>query len=347
MTESPWRSTSTRLQEPREFKIRSIGFSRYMQKEELSNHSINDPTLLKRKENANDCTTSTWQERNKTTETFLPVNNYDSEKGNNLKATKNTTTPLTRKQIGGSTDSRGETCRHLRQDRGPTCKKLRHHRQHGTKPSGRQTIGILSILQALTTGEFFSELGQDTVAWRKTSSQPTRCVNSTPTNTARTELHGMITFHHANTRGSRAARLRIAHLCVLRTIVIHVSCLVPCRTWHWPQAQVLSHPFHPLLLSFRRSHPHKRILWISTHVYPAMFHGRVADQHKSHLLHIMVAHIEELEILVASEIRARRLQGKGKITPKRSEKYVPSCGWNSKIVWRRWSPRIVYDWINL
>ena len=32
-----------------------------MQKEELSNHSINDPTLLKRKENANDCTTSTWQ----------------------------------------------------------------------------------------------------------------------------------------------------------------------------------------------------------------------------------------------------------------------------------------------
>ena len=31
-------------------------------------------------------------------------------------------------------------------------------------------------------------------------------VNSTPTITARTELHSMITFHHANTRGSRAAR---------------------------------------------------------------------------------------------------------------------------------------------
>ena len=29
-----------------------------------------------------------------------------------------------------------------------------------------------------------------------------RDVNSTPTNTARTELHSMITFHHANTRGS-------------------------------------------------------------------------------------------------------------------------------------------------
>ena len=43
-----------------------------------------------------------------------------------------------------------------------------------------------------------------------------RNVNSTPTNTARTELHSMITFHHANTRGSRAAKLRIAHLCVLK-----------------------------------------------------------------------------------------------------------------------------------
>ena len=37
-------------------------------------------------------------------------------------------------------------------------------------------------------------------------------VNSAPKNTARTELHSMITFHHAKTRGSRAGRLRIAHL---------------------------------------------------------------------------------------------------------------------------------------
>ena len=33
-----------------------------------------------------------------------------------------------------------------------------------------------------------------------------------------------------------------------------MSCLVLCRTWDWPQAQVLSHRFHPLLLFFRRSH---------------------------------------------------------------------------------------------
>ena len=61
---------------------------------------------------------------------------------------------------------------------------------------------------------------------------PLPSVNSTPTNTARTELHSIITFHHANTRGSRAGRPRIAHLCVIKSIVIHVSCLIPCRTCH-------------------------------------------------------------------------------------------------------------------
>ena len=79
-----------------------------------------------------------------------------------------------------------------------------------------------------------------------------------PQNTARTELHSMITFHLANTRGSRAAMLGSAHLCVPKLIVIHVSCLTPCRTWHWPPAQVLSQPFHLPLLSFRQSHQHTR-----------------------------------------------------------------------------------------
>ena len=78
-------------------------------------------------------------------------------------------------------------------------------------------------------------------------------VNSTPTNTARTELHSMITFHHANTRGSRAAKLRIAHLCVPKTIVIHVSCLIPCRTMH-------------LSLSLTNTQD----LWPSTHKNPAV-----------------------------------------------------------------------------
>ena len=41
---------------------------------DLSFHSINDPTLLKQKENANDCMTNTWQEPKKNTEIFLAVN---------------------------------------------------------------------------------------------------------------------------------------------------------------------------------------------------------------------------------------------------------------------------------
>ena len=48
-------------------------------------------------------------------------------------------------------------------------------------------------------------------------------VNSALTNTARTELHSMITFHHANTRGSRAARLGLAHFCVMSCSLPHLT----------------------------------------------------------------------------------------------------------------------------
>ena len=60
-------------------------------------------------------------------------------------------------------------------------------------------------------------------------------VNRTPTQTACTDghsvsqhiLNSMITFHHANARAFRF------HIFVsLKTIVIHVSCLVLCRTRH-------------------------------------------------------------------------------------------------------------------
>ena len=41
------------------------------------------------------------------------------------------------------------------------------------------------------------------------------------------------------------------------------------------------------LLSFRQSHQHPQDLRYTTTVYPAMIHGRVADQHKSHLSQVM------------------------------------------------------------
>ena len=43
-----------------------------------------------------------------------------------------------------------------------------------------------------------------------------------------------------------------------------MSWLVPCYIW---QAQVLSYPFHPLLLFFRRSHLHKQAPWFSIHIF--------------------------------------------------------------------------------
>ena len=63
-------------------------------------------------------------------------------------------------------------------------------------------------------------------------------VNRTPTQTACTDAHSvsqhilnrLATFHHANTPGSRAGRLRICASLRPKTIVIHVSCVIPCGT---------------------------------------------------------------------------------------------------------------------
>ena len=87
-------------------------------------------------------------------------------------------------------------------------------------------------------------------------SEMVRNVNSTPTKTARTELNSMITLHHANTRGSKAGRLRIAHLCVLKQLssTCHVSFLAALDTDH---KHKFSHVPH---LSFRRSLQHTQDL---------------------------------------------------------------------------------------
>ena len=59
---------------------------------------------------------------------------------------------------------------------------------------------------------------------------------------------------------------------------------------------------------------------------------------------ILVADIEELDVLDASEIHARRLNAKEILTPKRWTFHVPNRRWNSQIVWRRlWNPKIHLD----
>ena len=51
---------------------------------------------------------------------------------------------------------------------------------------------------------------------------------------------------------------------------------------------------------------------------------------------ILVADIEELEILDASETHARRLNVKGVITPKSGEHFIfPIADGNSQVVWKR------------
>ena len=115
-------------------------------KNELSNHYINDLTLVKRKENARDCTTNTWQRLNKTVEPFLAVNKQDSEKDERLRELNNMTMQSTLAQAGGSVKSRGESCR-----------QLRPHQQIGIETSGRRAVGIPSIIQGLTTREIFSQ----------------------------------------------------------------------------------------------------------------------------------------------------------------------------------------------
>ena len=70
------------------------------------------------------------------TEPSLATNEYEKEKNNNSKTSKNSTTRLTLQHAGKSTKSRVETCQ-----------QLRHRRQR------RRAIGFLSILQGLTICE--------------------------------------------------------------------------------------------------------------------------------------------------------------------------------------------------
>ena len=74
-----------------------------------------------------------------------------------------------------------------------------------------ENVVMTEMQKGLKNLQFVMESKQTTLCKHQEKKSP-EGVNSTPTNTARTELHSMITFHHANTRGSRTGKLRIAHL---------------------------------------------------------------------------------------------------------------------------------------
>ena len=82
-------------------------------KKKLSNYCIIHSTLSKRKENARDYTTDTWQRVNKIVNTLHAVNKQDSEKDKRMKESKNMVMQSTLAHTGGSSKSRGRTCRQL------------------------------------------------------------------------------------------------------------------------------------------------------------------------------------------------------------------------------------------
>ena len=105
----------------------------------------------------------------------------------------------------------------------------------GSDPWEDEQFGILSILQGLTIGEIFLRV-RTSSGCLENKLQTTDGVVWTvhPQNAARTELHSMITMHHADTRGSRAGRLRIAHCWLLKQLssTSHVSFLATPETIH-------------------------------------------------------------------------------------------------------------------
>ena len=152
-------------------------------------------------------------------------------------------------QVEGSTKGREETCRQLRPGRGETYRQLRHRHQVGPNPLEDEQLQFAAFFIPRRSVIFFSELGQVSVAWRKTSSQPTGCKQYTHKSSTYRGAQHKRTFHPANTRSSRAGKLRITHLCVPKQLLstCHVSILAAPDTVH-------SHKFSHL--SFRQFHQH-------------------------------------------------------------------------------------------
>ena len=173
-----------------------------MQMEELSNHLINDPTLLKRKENANDCMTSTWQGPEKNTEPFIPRSQQVRQrKGQQVEGNEEYDYAVDPNTGWRFYKGSRENCRQLRRDRGPICRQLRHRRQSGTKTPWKTSNWNSQHSSSPDDWSFFSESGQVSVALEK-NLHPTdgECEQYTHKYSTYRVAHSMITFHHASTR---------------------------------------------------------------------------------------------------------------------------------------------------
>ena len=83
----------------------------------------------------------------------------------------------------------------------------------------------------------------------------------------------------------------------------HVSFLAAPDTVHLHQFF-----FYLPLLSFQQSLRHTQDFWYTMNIYPATFHGRVADQHKSLLLQVMSPKVIDTNVIDSEAIEPEDLE---------------------------------------
>ena len=113
------------------------------------------------------------------------------------------TTRLTPKQVEGSTKGRGETCRQLRQGRGETYRQLRHRHQVGPNPLEDEQLQFSAFFKPRRSVIFFLRVRTGFGCLEKNLQQTDGVeggVNSTSTNTARTEVHSISAHFITRTR---------------------------------------------------------------------------------------------------------------------------------------------------
>ena len=91
----------------------------------------------------------------------------------------------------------------------------------GPNPVEDEQSEFSAFFKSLTIGEFFLRVRTGFGCLEKNFQPTDGRREQYTTNTARTELHSMITFHQLQSSGLHT-------FCVPRTIVIHVSCLIFC-----------------------------------------------------------------------------------------------------------------------
>ena len=154
----------------------------------------------------------------------------------------------------------------------------------GSKPTGRRAISILSILQGLTICEKKKNCLRVRTSFGclEKNLQPTDGGGSGEQCTHKYSTYRVAQHDHISSREYARLKSWKAQECTSlcpKAIVIHVfrSFIAALDT---DDKDKFSHLPHR---SFQRSLQHAQDLWYTMNIYPAMFHGRVADQHKYHL----------------------------------------------------------------